>query len=295
VLWFYVLVVAVVALSLSFYGNRRRTRISTGREHTLSETSTEIGAPAEARDREKALLSDRLAGVRRPQVEEAPREDSEEGAPKKLPLRKDNLSKEVELDWEASELIHEQPGAYALPRDFRDEPSKGFLKKTGELGALDRRRPAEEEYALPERYGKERLVLLARDPKWIYAYWEIARERYEELRDRRLQEWGLSRPVLRLYDLTEQSPAQKHLDVELEDEANNWYVRVDRPHHRFVAEIGRVFPDGFVSLVRSNEVSLPPDAPSMEIAEEWAPLDWENSYGRFTAKVGVSSPGTWVR
>ena len=135
---------------------------------------------------------------------------------------------------------------------------------------------------------------MARDPRWIYAYWELAHDRYRELRERRLSEWGLSRPVLRLYDTTDPS-SFRVLDFDLKDEADNWYVRVDHPRHRFVAEIGRIFPDGFVALLRSNEIFLPPDSPSMEISEEWAPLDWEANYGRFTNKVGVSSPGTWVR
>ena len=292
-LWFYVLVIAAVAAAFWFYGARRRSTLDSGRRRTLTEASAEIGVPPEAIDHERALLSDRLAGVQRPMArsrEEGSEEAAKpEGALRARDLRKDNLSKEVELDWEATKLIERQPGAYAWPRDFRDEPSKGFLRRTGEEGVLSSR-----DYTLPERYGRDRLVLMARDPHFVYAYWELAHDRYRELREKRLSEWGLSRPVLRLYDMTDPS-LFRVLDVDLKDEADNWYVRVDRPRHRFVAEIGRMFPDGFVALLRSNEVSLPPDSPSMEISEEWAPLDWEANYGRFTNKIGVSSPGTWVR
>ena len=275
------LVVVAVSLALWFYRTGRRTRRGAGgRERTLTEASDEIGAPPEAIDPDKALLSDRMAGVSRPLVSDPPaartvkvessQRRPDHGSLKERPIRKDNLSKEVELDWEAAELIEVQPGAYAYPRDFRDK-----------------------DYVLPDKYGKERLVLMARDPRWIYAYWEVARDRYQELRERRLSEWGLSRPVLRMYDLTEPSPWSRHFDVDLADEAEDWYVRVDRPRHNFVAELGRVFPDGFVALVRSNEVCLPPEAASMEVSEEWAPLDWDASYGRFIAKVGTSSPLTW--
>lgn len=287
-LWFYALVIAAVALALWFYLERLAVRPTAGgRERTLTETSAEIGAPPEVAD---------------------------DGSLRSKELRTDNLSKEVELDWEAADLIETQPGAYAHPRDFIDEPSRGFLRKTGEAGALETHsadrseavdhsdeRPAgrrdfrESGYVLPQRYGKERLVLMARDPRWLYAYWELANERYQELRSRRLGEWGLSKPVLRLYDLSEESPSHRVVDVELRDDADNWYVRLNRPRHRFVAEIGRIFPDGFVPLLRSNEVMLPPDLPSMEISEEWAPVDWEGNYGRFTGAVGVSSPGVWGR
>ncbi len=245
-LWFYALTVAAVALSFWFYRERLGSRPQAGeRERTFTEASAEIGAPPEAVD---------------------------DGSLRGKELRKDNLSKEVELDWEASDLIETQPGADARYRD-----------------------PRERDYVLPERYGMDRLVLMARDPRWLYAYWEMASDRYQELRSRRLDEWGLSRPVLRLYDLSEESPVHRVVDVELQDDAENWYVRLNRPRHRFVAEIGRIFPDGFVPLLRSNEVQLPPDLPSMEISEEWAPVDWEGKYGRYAGAVGVSSPGVWGR
>ncbi|MGE5578834.1 MAG: DUF4912 domain-containing protein [Bacillota bacterium] len=315
-LWFYALVVAAVALAIWFYRERLKVRPRAGaRERTLTETSAEIGAPPEAVDPEKALLSDRLAGVERPRASlpldaghRSEAENQDEGSLGGKELRKANLSKEVEVDWEAADLIKTQPGAYAWPRDFIDEPSKGFLRKTGETDALKesstgrneakqagQRQFREGDYVLPDRYGKERLVLMARDPRWLYAYWEVASDRYQELRSRRLEEWGLSKPVLRLYDLSEESPSHRVVDVELRDDAENWYVRLNRPRHRLVAEIGRIFPDGFVPLLRSNEVLLPPDSPSMEISEEWAPVDWEGKYGRFAGAVGVSSPGVWGR
>ncbi len=273
------LVVALVALALVFYRNRRLTRRGgADRERPLTEASAEIGAPREAIDRERALLSDRLAGVSRPLVS-PPKEG--EGSLRGRALRKDNLSKEVELDWEASELVELQPGAYARPRDVRDEPSRTSLAKTGE------------DYVLPARYGKDRLVIMARDPRWIYAYWEVARERHQEVFKKHMSEWGVSRPVLRVYDLTERSPSHRQFDIQLSDEADNWYVRVDRPDHRYVAELGRVFSGHFVALVRSNEITLPPESVSMEIAEEWAPPDWQSQYGKFLGKGGTSSPLKW--
>jgi len=199
-------------------------------------------------------------------------DDEDAGSLRRRRLRKDNLLKEVELDWEASSLIETQELAYAHPKDFPK---------------------LEGDYVLPKTYGRDRLVLMARDPRWIYAYWEIGNERRLQQRGERARDWDRSKPVLRLYDVTESRYPGHHIDIDLVPDADNWYLRAPRPNRRYVAEIGRAFPDGFVSYLRSNEIALPPEYPSMEMAEEWASLDWDASYGRFITKVGVSSKGPW--
>ena len=265
--WFYLLVILAVALALHFYFRRNRSLETSHRRRLSQEASAEIGAPLEAIDPDKAFLSDRMSGVSRPRV--AP--PDEEGSLRRKPLRKDSLSKEVELDWEASDIIEFQKGAYAYPRDFRDE----------------------EEYVLPSRYGADKLVLMARDPRWIYAYWEVAHERHRLLFEQHMSEWSSSRAALRFYDLTETAPDRISFDIVLNDDADNWYVRVDRPDHRLVAELGRLFPGRFVPLVRSNEVTMPRDSVSDEISEEWSPIGWESRYGRYVAQGGPSSPLKW--
>lgn len=288
-LWFYLLAALAVLAAFAFYANRRGTRRSSRRTaRPMTEASAEIGAPPEAIDMEKALEADRQAGVSRPLVSPPEQVSGEEkGTFKDRPLRKDNLSKEVELDWEASEVIEFQPGAYARPRDFKDEPTRSQLRKTGELGALD------ESSVLPSRYGKDRLVLMARDPRWVYAYWEIAHQKYHDMYQKHLHEWGLSRPVLRLYDLSPAPDQSREIDIALSDEADNWYVRVDRPDHTLVAEIGRLFADKFIPLARSNQVTLPPSSVSMAMPEEWSPLGWEAHYGRYAGDGAPSSPQRW--
>ena len=154
--WLFVLIAVVVALSLAFYINRRtRSPLpnrSSGRREM--EASTEIGIPPEEIDPEESLKRDRLAGVERPKVGGS----RALGALKQRNLRKDNLSKEVELAWEASETIEFQPGAYAWPRDFIGEDRT----PTGRGERIKPRSPKafrEEDYFLPKRYGVDRLVL----------------------------------------------------------------------------------------------------------------------------------------
>lgn len=289
-IWFYALTTAVVLLSLILYSRRRRVQTSgtkTQGRHGKMEVATEIGVPPLAVDPEEALQSDRLAGVERPKVGGS----QAMGALKHRNLRKDNLSKEVEVAWEAGETIEFQPGAYAWPRDFID---KTRLPRGGDAKNSPRNPKSfhEENYFLPERYGVDRLVLMARDPQWIYAYWEITHEKYKDLVAKRLAEWGISKPALRLYDVTHGLPPDGHLDVLVGENSDNWYVHVDRPQHTLVAEIGRLFEGEFVPFLRSNPVTLPPRTFSMEIAQEFRP-EWEKLYGRFTPEGYASSPMLW--
>ncbi len=310
------------------------------------------------------LLAVRRPGVTRQAAETSPEETREggrggarEGAhgayarsyPAQKILRsiiksKRALPKEVELAWEASEIIDIQPGAHARtgkePAPWEKPPASDRTSGPGPTAGREvhvrpgggrapgtRTGPGEwegvsqpssvpataavplgelqpgscwgreERYQLPSRYGVDRLVLLARDPYWLYAYWEITHQKYAEMRDKHLREWDLSRPLLRLSDITPGVPQeQRHLDIFITEEADNWYVHVGRPRHTLFAEIGRLLPHSvFVPLVRSNVVTLPPDSVSEEISEEWAPVEWPGRYPGYRRGIGLSSPWVWGR
>lgn len=280
--WFYAGTIAVAALAIGFFFYRRtRETVSEGKESdskTAFETADELGMPPDAVDLSEAFQRDREAGVNMPRV--AP--------PVKRNLRTDNLSKEVEVAWEAADVIDFPAGATASPHESSGRSAIGH-STTGDRASVHD--PVEHRTASGR--DSARVVLMARDPSWLYAYWNVAHEKYRELQHKRLDEWGLSRPILRLYDLTQKTG--EHTDIYLNDDADNWYIRVDKPNHRLVAEIGRAFPDGFTAFARSNEVTMPPRGVSMEIAEEWAPLAWDAYYGKAGEPSGLSSPMSWGR
>ncbi len=279
--WLLGLTIAGIAVLLLVFSARRREVAGTparGRRGRDVEASTEIGVPPEEVDPEQALYNDRLSGVERPKVGGS----RAIGALKDRSLRQDNLSKEVEVAWDASDTIETQPGAYAWPRDFVDENRQA-----------DRRTPGDEQYSLPQRYGTDRLVLMARDPQWVYAYWEMTHEKYRQAMEKHVAEWGLSRPALRLYDVTPGLPAREHMDVVVGENAGDWYIHVDRPRHTLVAELGRLYPGGFVPLLRSNPVTMPPRDFSMEASHEWSESDWARLYGRLRGEYYASSPMVW--
>ncbi len=115
---------------------------------------------------------------------------------------------------------------------------------------------------LPSAYGEDRIVLLVRDPWTVFAYWEATPARAaaarEELRRRGSPE---CRPVLRIYETGRSAGAGtapvSHFDVELENRADNRYVRV-KPDRTWFADIGfRGDKGDFVFLARSNRVITP--------------------------------------
>ena len=133
------------------------------------------------------------------------------------------------------------------------------------------RLPVEPPTDLPTRYGVDRLVILVRDPHWVYAWWELTEPRLRE----GLQQIGVeAEVVLRVYDISnldwDGQNHHGHFDIEIEDLAGNWYIELGRPGASFCAELGLRAPDGrFLALVRSNVVTLPRDSMSDVVDEEW--------------------------
>ena len=147
---------------------------------------------------------------------------------------------------------------------------------------------------LPSHYGENRLVLLVRDPWWIFAYWEITPQRQEEC-VRQIKRSGCTgqKTVLRVYDVTGKTLPKYNsfFDIELDFPADNWYVDVGLPDREWVAEIGfRVDGGRFFPLVRSNTVRTPSFGISDVLDEEWVLP--EDIYTRLIGRsIGAGSTG----
>jgi hypothetical protein len=148
---------------------------------------------------------------------------------------------------------------------------------------------------LPRTYGDERIVLMTRDPFVVHAYWEASLPRLE--RERAWFGWN-SKLCVRIYDITgvqfDGRNALGYYDQEVSEQAGNWYFDLGRPSHSFCADLGLLSPEGrFMTLVRSNYVTMPRNGVSDVIDEEWMLVDEEfwKLYGYPEGfKGGVSSP-----
>lgn len=115
-------------------------------------------------------------------------------------------------------------------------------------------------FEMPRPAGENKLVLLVRDPWWIFAFWELTPGH-----------GNVDKRVLRVYDVTDVNPQapRSFFDVEF-GSANCWYVEVGEPDHQWVAEIGWLSREGqFFALIRSNIVRTPRYGVSDVIDEEW--------------------------
>jgi uncharacterized protein len=130
---------------------------------------------------------------------------------------------------------------------------------------------------LPHRYHDDRITLIARDPYWLHAYWEVTAANYA----RAQALLGDALPatlVLRVYHYpAPHDPASGQMDIELHADARNWYVHGGRPGHGFEVEIGLRGPgDRFVPLSRSNRATTPLDRMSEVRDEKWLSLAGED-------------------
>lgn len=115
-------------------------------------------------------------------------------------------------------------------------------------------------YDLPYSYEDNRVVLMARDPHLLYAYWEISPHRKNNfIKEFGNEMWNKSVPVLKIYNVSKNTSFY----VNISDSANNWYINVPDASSLYSAELGRrISEDFFINLAYSNYINTPGDAVS---------------------------------
>ncbi|MCK4413272.1 MAG: DUF4912 domain-containing protein [Candidatus Eisenbacteria sp.] len=151
---------------------------------------------------------------------------------------------------------------------------------------------------MPERYGRNHAALMARDPYWLFAYWEIDPRSVAELEARLKGEWPDHRWLLRVFTFppeiemqhAEEGNGEDRYDLELPPGAVSWYVNAGRADRVYRVAIGIVTRSGkFHALARSNAVRTPRDAISPITDEEWTRAP--ESYRRLYAMIGEELSG----
>src|SRR5947209_10990339 len=101
---------------------------------------------------------------------------------------------------------------------------------------------------LPTGYGKDRIVVMVRDPYWLHCYWELTRHAIQRAEAALGQEWHASKPILRLLDVTggETSSSSESIlrDIEIHGGCNNWYIDVSSPPRSYRVDIAYLAPAG---------------------------------------------------
>jgi hypothetical protein len=131
---------------------------------------------------------------------------------------------------------------------------------------------------LPAGYGKDRIVVMVRDPYWLHCYWELTRHAIQRAEAALGQEWHTAKPILRLLDVTSNDTTSATestvRDIGIHGGCNNWYIDVGNPPRSFRVDIGYLARSGrFYVLARSNVVSTPRAGVSDTIDENWSDID----------------------
>jgi len=170
------------------------------------------------------------------------------------------------------------PVQQAAARDTSGTPEEHVEKSKFDVGVPTRDLSSRVPRDLPTGYGKDRIVLLVRDPYWLHCYWELTSQAIERAEAALAEEWHTARPTLRVLDVishdTNRHSERVVRDIEIHGGCNNWYIDVPNPPRSFRVDIGYLARNGkFYVLARSNVVTTPRAGLSDVIDENWADLD----------------------
>jgi len=132
--------------------------------------------------------------------------------------------------------------------------------------------------SLPATYFEDTLFLVARDPRWLFAYWDFDWTKYPGAAMR----GGFAQFFLRI----SKSDGTQETIVEITPEARNWYVPVSAPDTLYFAEIGFFARDGgWVAAVSSGVAKTPPDSLAEETDTDFATVPLHLSFERMLELV----------
>jgi hypothetical protein len=131
---------------------------------------------------------------------------------------------------------------------------------------------------LSDRYGSDTLFLIARDPHWLFCYWDIGWDRHALA----------GGAFLRLY-----CGADLESEVEVERSAPNWYLPARKGGAEYRAEIGGYDTTGaWVEIARSNPTETPASSLGPESAPAFATVPFDVTFHRLLDLVaGHALPG----
>ncbi len=190
---------------------------------------------------------------------------------------------------------------------FREESARSdvemrkFQLQAEQFGHPSETTQLEKEYPpLPPReldgnFDETVLVLLVRDPEWVFIYWEIDDDTRERFLIPRSGHNG--RLMIRYYDVTDTNDAHlqnasRVIDCEVNDFTSSWYQHLPEPNRLWCAEIGVISAEGeFLPICRSNTVHTPrASVAPVSSREKWLRVGEKFADWKFIETPGGISP-----
>ncbi len=137
--------------------------------------------------------------------------------------------------------------------------------------------------------GKDRIVLLVRDPYWLQACWDVTRQSVARAKAALAEHWHSCEPVLRLLHVeagsTTSTSERVVREIKVHGGVKNWYIDILDSPNSYRVELGYRADSGrFFVLSRSNVVTTPRPGSSDAIDENWS--DIAENYEKIYALSG---------
>ncbi len=172
-------------------------------------------------------------------------------------------------------------GASALPIDPVleadhapiDHSAAKFVLEPHGPARQDQEPPAYENLGeLPAAYGTRSLFLTARDPHWLYAYWDLTSDQIRE---------GESLAHDNQVFLQVYCDGQRVQQIRISPWSREWYLHVAGADTTYHAEIGYYCGDGgFEVITRSPAAHTPPDQISWKTEAKFVTIPFEFTFRR---------------
>ncbi len=153
-----------------------------------------------------------------------------------------------------------------------DSPSRANVSGPGQRHALGPAAPrpaawSEEETELPESYGTAKLWLTARDPHWLYAYWDLTSEQLRRYN----AESDDGHLIVRVFEkeILGEPISTQHVHPE----SRNWFIHVQQSGAKYVAQLGYFDrQERWQTVALSPATMTPPDSLSDDTSADFATL-----------------------
>jgi len=192
---------------------------------------------------------------------------------KKAPAKKSSVKRPLKKTRPA---IRRRKQAPIIAEEIIVETAKFFAPRQPQPQSQQKASAQEE---LPAKYGQDKIALMARDPLWLYTWWEVKDSTVSGLETKYKDSFWRAKKVLRVYDVTDihfnGKNAHRFFDIETGTFIGSWFIEISPAGRSWCVDVGLLFPDGmFLTILRSNVVTTPSDRPSDVLDEEWMIPDY---------------------
>jgi len=201
----------------------------------------------------------------------------------KLPPKKEGLNRLAKRPAEAKATPETTPAPHDPELSFDATPvdmaERKFVLEPPAPAPTEPQPPAYEHLGdLPESYGTRRMYLTARDPYWLFAYWDLSWHQYQDAAGAAHD----GKVFLEVYD----AAGGRVQQIQINEHARNWYVHVSGADSSYSAAIGYYDQDGgFVTVTNQSVAKTPRDGIHWRTDSRFVTIPFNFSFGELIEMI----------